>query len=66
MSEIPDVRREFLSDLDLVNLMVRLIRIRLDNCLVWIAVDELEILPAKIIKAFLSPSDLAMRTLERI
>lgn len=65
-NDIADVRREFLSQFDFVNRVAGLIRIRLNNSLVSIAIDELQILPAKVLQVFLSPSDLAMRTLEGI
>src|SRR5437762_10581880 len=65
-NDVTDVQREFLSQLDLVNRMARLIRIRLNNSLVSVAVDELHDFNVKIMQVFLSPSDLAMRTLERV
>jgi len=46
------------SQLDLVNLMVRSTRIRLDKSLVWIDSRELCDFPLKISKVFLSPRNL--------
>jgi len=63
---VADVRREFLSQLDLVNRIAGIIKISLNNSLVSIAIDELHDLNAKILQVFLSPSDLAMRTLKTV
>ncbi len=55
--DIGNGRWKFLGQLDLVHLMVRLIRVRLNNSCVWIDSRELYDLPIKISKVFLSPRD---------
>ena len=58
-SDIANGSWKKLSQLDLVNLMSGFVRVRLDNCCVWIDSREIDNPPFKIGKVFLSPRNLA-------
>jgi hypothetical protein len=61
---VPNGIWERRGQLDLVNLMVRLLRVRFNNSCVWIDLSKLCDLPLKLDEVFFSPSEFTTRTLE--